>query len=106
PLVWNNDVTDPSFGITSKIFLDQLTPFGFPLNSLEVPNSTQPCWTATKDQMVTSFSSKSELALNLSTDGSALSFMGYVAPVNAIDVSNTNPPLAFDPTNPATGSPL
>ena len=31
--------------------------------------------------MVTSFSSKSELALNLSTDGRAVTFMGYDAPV-------------------------
>ena len=33
--------------------------------------------------MVTSFSSKSELALNLSTDGRYVTFMGYVAPVGA-----------------------
>jgi hypothetical protein len=26
--------------------------------------------------------------------------MGYVAPVNTIDVSNSNTPLAIDPTNP------
>ena len=26
PTVWNNDLTDGSFGITSKIFLDQMTP--------------------------------------------------------------------------------
>ena len=50
--------------------------------------------------MVTSFSSKSELALHLSTDGRYLTFMGYVAPVNAIDVSNSNTPDAVDPTNP------
>ncbi len=49
PFVWNNDITDPSFGITSKIFLDQLTPFGFPLTSLEVPNSTQQGVPPTKD---------------------------------------------------------
>ena len=28
PGVWNNDSVDGSFGITSKIFLDQLTPSG------------------------------------------------------------------------------
>jgi hypothetical protein len=50
--------------------------------------------------MVTSFSSKSELALNLSTDGSLLTFMGYLAPIGAIDVSNSNTPGAVDPTNP------
>ena len=50
--------------------------------------------------MVTSFSSKSELALNLSTDHSYLTFMGYVSPIDAIDVSNSNTPGVVDPTNP------
>ena len=68
PYVWNNDSVDGSFGITSKIFLDQLTPGGSLIDSLEVPNSSQNGVPPTKDQMVTSFSSKSELALNLSTD--------------------------------------
>ncbi|MGF6917911.1 hypothetical protein [Paraburkholderia sp. 40] len=52
------------------------------------------------DQMVTSFTSKSEMALNLSTDGKYLTFMGYVAPVDMIDASNSNTPGAVDPTNP------
>ena len=46
--------------------------------------------------MVTSFSSKSELALNLSTDHSSLTFMGYVAPIDALDVSNSNTPGEVD----------
>jgi hypothetical protein len=100
PFVFNNVIPDPSFGITSKIFLDQITPFGFLLNSLEVPNSSLRNVTAGSDQLVTSFSSKSEIALHLSTDGSVLSFMGYVAPVDTIDVSNSNTPGAVDPTNP------
>src|SRR5208282_6887888 len=29
PEVFNNALVDGSFGITSKIFLDQITPFGF-----------------------------------------------------------------------------
>jgi hypothetical protein len=41
PTVWNNDLVDGSFGITSKLFLDQYTPAGSFLNSLEVPNSSQ-----------------------------------------------------------------
>ena len=69
PTVFNNDLVDASFGITSKIFLDQYTPAGSLVNSLEVPNSSQHGVPPQKDQMVTSFSSKSELALNLSTDG-------------------------------------
>src|SRR6202035_116869 len=100
PLVWNIDTVDGSFGITSKIFLDQMTPSGLVFASLEAPNSSQNGVPPTKDQMVTSFSSKSEVALNLSTDGSQLTFMGYLAPIGAIDVSNYNTPGVVDPTNP------
>ncbi len=100
PFVFNNVIPDPSFGVTSKIFLDQITPFGLLLNSLEVPNSSQWNAHAGSNQLVTSFSSKSEMALHLSTDGSRLTFMGYVAPVNTIDASNSNTPGAVDPTNP------
>lgn len=98
PYVWNNVLYDPSFGITARIFLDTITPGGEVVHTLEVPNSLHPG--RDPDQLVTSFSSKSELALNLSTDGRYLTFMGYVAPVNAIDVSNSNTPGANDPTNP------
>lgn len=104
PFVWNAALTDASFGITSKIFLDQITPYGLLIGSLEVPNSTQPGVTSRSDQAVTSFSSKSEMALNLSTDGRYLTLMGYLAPVDAVDVSNSNTPLAIDPTNPVTTS--
>jgi len=100
PTVWNNDLYDGSFGITSKIFLDQMTPFGFPLNSLEVPNSSMKQVGSTSDQLVTSFSSKSELALHLSTDGKYLTFVGYVAPIDTIDASNSNTPAEPDTTNP------
>ena len=100
PFVWNNDAVDSSFGITSKIFLDQITPAGSIVTSLELPNSSQKGVPPTKDQIVTSFPSKSELALNLSTDGNYLTFMGYVAPINAIDVSNSNTPGIIDPSNP------
>ena len=89
--VWNNDTIDGSFGITSPVFLDQMTPAGALVSTLAVPTS----------MVNTSFSSKSELALNLSADGTALTFMAYVAPANTIDVSNANTPMAYDPTNPA-----
>lgn len=100
PLVWNNDLADGSFGITSKIFLDQFTPSGAFVNSLEVANSSQNGVPPTKDQLVTSFSSKSELALNLSSDGRYLTFMGYVSPIDNLDVSNSNTPGIVDGTNP------
>jgi hypothetical protein len=97
PKVWNDDAYDSSFGITSKIYLDQMFPFGFVINSLEAPNSSQ---RGSSDQLVTSFSSKSELALNLSTDRQYLTFSGYVAPIDQLDASNSNTAGAVDPTNP------
>src|SRR6516162_4671675 len=104
PYVWNNALVDGSFGITSKLFLDQLTPSGMPVNSIEVPNSSQNGVPPTKDQMVGSFSSKSELALNLSTDAQSVTFMGYLAPINRLDVSNSNTPAVIDRTNPVPGA--
>jgi len=92
--VWNNNTVDGSFGITSPIFLDQLTPTGTLVNTLAIPPNL----------VNTSFSSKSEMALNLSTDGTAITFMAYVAPSNTVDVSNSNTPGAYDPTNPSGGS--
>ena len=92
--VFNNNIVDGSFGVTSPIFLDQLTPTGTLVSTLPIPTSL----------VTTSFSSKSEVALNLSTDGTAITFMGYVTPPNTVDVSNANTPLAYDPTNPAGGT--
>ncbi len=77
------------------ITLSEITPSGTSVGSFTLPTS----------QIVTSFSSKSEMALNLSTNGSALTIMGYQAPVNALDVSNSNTPGAVDPTNPVTVGP-
>ena len=70
PNVFNNDKVDSSFGVTSPIFLDQLTTSGTRLSTYAVPTTL----------LVTSFPSKSELALNLSTNGTALTFAGYAAP--------------------------
>jgi hypothetical protein len=65
PEGFNNALVDSSFGITAKIFLDQMTPAGSLVNSLEVPNSSQNGVPPTKDQLVTGFNSKSELAESL-----------------------------------------
>jgi uncharacterized protein (TIGR03437 family) len=92
--VWNNENPDANFGVTSPIFLDQITPGGTLINTLAIPTN----------MVTTSFSSKSELAINLSADGTALTFMAYMAPPNTIDVSNGNTPTVYDPTNPAGGS--
>jgi len=104
--VWNNANSDGSFGITSPIFLDNISPDGWWLGTLPIPTN----------QVVTSFSSKSELALNLSVDGKSLTFMGYrggpgcgggpVSPTapNLTDVSASNTPAICDPTNPVISS--
>ena len=96
PTVFNNDTADGSFGITSPIFLDNITADGHRLGTLRIPS----------DQIVTSFSSKSELALNLSLNKKSITFGGYVggpgfvtAP-NVLDVSNSNTPGVVDPSNP------
>src|SRR3984957_18626146 len=98
PTVFNNDTADGSFGITSPIFLDNITDDGRLLDTLAVPS----------DQIVTSFSSKSELALNRSTDGRSITFAGYrggpgfVTGPNQLDASNSNTPGVVDPTNPVS----
>jgi len=94
PYVFNNAEVDGSFGVTSPIYLQEMTPSGIPLGTIAVPSS----------ELVTSFSSKSELALNLSPDGKTLSFMGYVAKPDTVDVSNANTPGVIDPTNPVPGA--
>jgi hypothetical protein len=55
-------------------------------------------------ELNTSFSSKSEGALNLSSDGKYVTFIDYVAPPDTVDVSNANTPSVIDPTNPVTGA--
>ena len=100
PCVWNNDLVDGSFGITSAIVLDQFTPAGTLVNTLPVPSARRIGQPLLADDLVTSFSSKSEVALNLSTDGQYLTFMGYVSSIDNIDVSNSNTPRVVDPTNP------
>jgi hypothetical protein len=99
PGVFNNGAADGHFGITSPIFLDNLTTDGQRLDTLPIPT----------DQIVTSFSSKSELALHLSTDGKSITFVGYrggpgfPTAANIFDVSNGNTPGLIDPTNAAVG---
>jgi hypothetical protein len=99
PDVFNNAAVDGHFGITSPIFLDNLTTDGHRLGTLAIPT----------DQIVTSFSSKSELAVHRSVDGKSVTFMGYrgspgfPTAANVFDVSNGNTPGLIDPTNAAVG---
>ena len=103
PGVFNNVLADGSFGITSPIFLNEVTPAGRLVRTLRVPDGTRP-GVPGGSGVVTSFSSKSELALNQSTNGQYVTFMGYVTQPNMIDVSNSNTPGVIDPTNPVPGS--
>jgi hypothetical protein len=91
PYVFNNDSVDGFFGVTSPITLEELTPWGLQIGSIRVPSGP--------GGVVTSFSSKSELALNLSTDGDQVSFVGYAAPPDSTDVSNGSTPGDVDPTD-------
>jgi hypothetical protein len=90
PYVFNNDGPDGSFAVQSPIDLWDVSLWGQPLSTVQVPTN----------EVTTSFSSKSELAINLSTDGQSLSFSGYQAPVGTFDVSNSSTPGTPDATNP------
>jgi hypothetical protein len=100
--VWDNISVDANFGVTAPVYLDELAPNGFRLGSIAVPDGTPGPAGRGHDVLTSSFSSKSELALNLSSGGSAVTFMGYVAPPNTLDASNGNTPGVIDPTNPDT----
>ena len=82
--------------MTSPIYLTVIEPHsGRVLNRRSVPTS----------QVVTSFSSKSELALHLGHNehGNQLVFVGYgSAGVGALDVSNSDAVPGQDPTNPVS----
>ena len=94
--VWNNEAGDANFGVTSLIQLTDLDPSSLRvLSTVTVPTS----------QVVTSFSSKSELGLHITKDvaGDQLVFVGYGSPgVGAIDVSNADAVPGQDPTNPVS----
>ena len=81
--VFNNETPDPNFGITSPITITQITPAGAGTGVVvNVPGT----------YLNTSFSSKSELGLNLSTNGTAVTFMAYPAAANQLDLSNSATP--------------
>jgi hypothetical protein len=105
--VWNNSSVDGSFGVTSAIQLTDIDlSNGKVFRSMQVP----------ADQVVTSFSSKSELGLHVVGNWPSVSvvFVGYgtaaAAPglnppavgVGLLDVSNSDAVVGQDPTNPVT----
>jgi len=90
PGVFRNVGPDPSFGVSSPIVLDQLAADGALLTTLAVDPA----------QITSSFSSKTELDIVVSTDRAYVTFMGYKAPANALDVSTSNTAAVVDATNP------
>jgi hypothetical protein len=100
--VWNNASVDGSFGVTSAITIQDLSLSGATLASETLPTK----------QIVTSFSSKSELGLNITNtaSGPVVTFMGYApagggnpaTAVGLLDVSNSDNSAYSDPTNPVT----
>ena len=108
--VWNNASVDGSFGVTSAIQLTDIDlSNGKVFRSMQVPT----------DQVVTSFSSKSELGLHVLNNWPSVgvTFVGYggaaqapghqpppAAGVGNIDVSNSDAVQGQDPTNPVTAA--
>ena len=95
--VWNNASVDGSFGVTSAIQLTDVDPnSGHVFSTVSVPTN----------QVVTSFSSKSELGLHYVMDSSGAAHIVFVAyagaGVGALDVSNSDAVPGEDPTNPVT----
>jgi len=94
--VWNNASGDPSFGVTSAIGISDLNAkTGAVLASKTIDPSI----------VSTSFSSKSELGLNLTrtSSGYVATFMGYAGGgVGSLDVSNSDTTAYKDTTNPVT----
>jgi hypothetical protein len=99
--VWNNDLTDANFGITGDIILQNVnSTTGAVDNTVNVTQVAA----AAGINLVTSFSSKSELAINTSLNGTSLTFMGYNSTVGQLDISNSNTPGSIEPGNTDTAA--
>ncbi len=96
--VFNNAGVDGSFGVTSAISLQDL-------NVTTSPGAVMETLNIDPSLVSTSFSSKSELSLNIAQTSSGLvaTFMGYAGGgVGNIDVSDTDTTAYTDTTNPVT----
>ncbi len=94
PGVFENAIPDASFGVTSPITLEELTTSGTP--GYLAGNYRQ----RRHDEFQLQIGG---FALNLSPGAGVISFIGYQAPVNALDISNANTPAIIEPGNPDTG---
>jgi uncharacterized protein YegP (UPF0339 family) len=94
--VWNNDSVDANFGITAAITLQSVNASS---GSVDSTTNVTALAAAQNINLVTSFSSKSELAINLTPDGSGITFMGYNSTTGQLDVSNSNTPGTIEAGN-------
>lgn len=95
----NGKAADDSFGVTSGITLETFDPdTNTQTGSIDVTEKAS----LRGVNITTSFSSKSELALTASPDGKDVTFVGYNAPINQLDVSNANTAAVIDPSNVVT----
>jgi hypothetical protein len=100
--VWNNDLVDANFGITANVLLQNVnTTTGAVDNTVNVSALAA----AQGINLNTSFSSKSELALNLTPDGSGITFMAYNTTSGQLDISNSNTPGVIEPGNTDVATP-
>jgi hypothetical protein len=100
--VWNNEAADANFGITSDLYLSNInTKTGVVDNTVNVTTLAA----AQGISLTTSFSSKSEGAINLTPNGTGITFMGYNATAGQLDVSNSNTPGVIEPGNTDTATP-
>jgi hypothetical protein len=96
PNVFTNDANDANFGVTSEVLLDQWAPGATsPAQTTDITAQAAKSGTS----FATSFSSKSELALNVSLDHKSLTLVAYNSPIDQLDISNSNTPGVIDPTN-------
>ena len=99
--VWNNVNADANFGITSNLYLSNVNPLtGAVDNTLNVSALAA----SQGINLNTSFSSKSEGAINLTPDGSGLTFMAYNATSAQLDISNSNTPGVIESGNTDTAA--
>lgn len=99
--VWNNAAVDANFGTTASLGLQQIDPItGNVINSVNVTQQAA----AQGINLVTSFASKSELALNLTPDGTGVTFMAYNSTVGQLDISNSNTPGVIESGNTDTAN--
>ncbi|MFC0690844.1 hypothetical protein [Paraburkholderia humisilvae] len=96
PNVFTNATNDANFGVTSEVLLDQWAPgAASAAQTIDITSMAAKAQT----NFATSFSSKSELALNVSLDHKSMTLVAYNSPIDQLDISNSNTPGVVDPTN-------